>query len=323
MPYYPNFQSPFASREEQMLFNQFKMQMQFNQFSQQQQQPPNQATASQPQSDQQSYHLVDETEDDNEDEPISTPMSKKTISGSRLKSKANKNKEKEAQVEAKKRARIVWSQEEELILTKTRLHGAYQEHVDGKVDSNASIQKFNQLVSETLAHSEENDEDWMTRVEILYKTHTNGEFKHKSAWKFLKDKHKLKNPESTLARRNRLRVTDDEPEHFGDDALPRPPGLQRIAKSQRSGSNSPASSGSNPMMYQEFMKEQYELDRKAKMEVIERETQERMRLIHSQRIAENMKVLEIDTRGMDPADAAIINGQKERIRAAYPPPTPN
>nr|GEY33994.1 reverse transcriptase domain-containing protein [Tanacetum cinerariifolium] len=36
---------------------------------------------------------------------------------------------------------------------------------------NASVQKFNQLVSETLAHSGEKDEDWITRVEILYKTH--------------------------------------------------------------------------------------------------------------------------------------------------------
>nr|GEZ90815.1 hypothetical protein [Tanacetum cinerariifolium] len=182
MPYYPDFQSPFASQEEQMLFNQFKMQMQFNQFSQQQQ--PNQVTASQPQADQQSYHLVDETEEDNEDEPIPTPTSKKTSRGSCLKSKAKKSKEKE--------------------------------------------------------------------------TH-----------------------------------------HFGDDALPRPPGLQRIAKSQRSGSNATASSGSNPMMYQEFMKEQYELDRKENMEVIERETQERMRLIHSQRIAEDMKVLRHTRDGSD------------------------
>ncbi|GKB77362.1 hypothetical protein Tco_0944257 [Tanacetum coccineum] len=185
---------------------------------------------------------------------------------------------------------------------------------------NASVQKFNQLVSETLAHSGENDEDWITRVEILYKTHVGTEFKHKSAWLFLKGKHKWTNPESTNARRNRFRVTDEEPEHFGDDALPRPPGLQRIAKSQRSGSNSTASSGSNPMMYQEFMKEQYELDRKAKMGVISQESEERRMLIHSQRIAEDMKVLQIDTRGMDPADAAIINAQKARIRAAYPPP---
>ncbi|GKD47749.1 hypothetical protein Tco_1276725, partial [Tanacetum coccineum] len=119
---------------------------------------------------------------------------------------------------------------------------------------------------------------------------------------------------------NRFRVTDEEPEHFGDDALPRPLGLQRIAKTQRSGSNSTASSGSNPMMHQEFMKEQYELDHKAKMQVIEQESEERRQLIHSQRIAEDMKVLQTDTRGMDLADAVIINAQKARIRAAYPPP---
>ncbi|GKC96938.1 putative RNA-directed DNA polymerase, eukaryota, reverse transcriptase zinc-binding domain protein [Tanacetum coccineum] len=74
------------------------------------------------------------------------------------------------------------------------------------------------------------------------------------------------------------------------------------------------------MMYQEFMKEQYEFDRKAKMQVIEQESEERRQLIHSQRIAEDMKVLQIDTRGLDPADAVIINAQKARIQAAYPPP---
>ncbi|GKA66773.1 hypothetical protein Tco_0766581 [Tanacetum coccineum] len=178
---------------------------------------------------------------------------------------------------------------------------------------NAYVQKFNQLVSETLVHSGENDDDWMSRVEILFKTHTGVDFKHKNVWRFLKDKHKWKNPESTLVRRNRLRVTpDEEPKHFGDDALPRPPGLQRISKSQRTGSNSTASSGSNPMMYQEFMKEQYELGRKAKMKVLEREANERVRLIHSQRIVEDMKVLQIDTRGMALQDAVIIEAQKER-----------
>ncbi|GJS41472.1 hypothetical protein Tco_0566515 [Tanacetum coccineum] len=184
---------------------------------------------------------------------------------------------------------------------------------------NASVQKFNQLVSETLAHSGENDHDWITRVEILYKTHTGCDFKHKSAWLFLKGKHKWTNPELTNARRNRFRVIDEEPEHFGD-ALPRPPGL-RLAKSQCFGSNSTASSGSNPIMYQEFMKEQYELDRKAKMQVIEQESEERRQLIHAQGIAEEMRVLQIGTRGMDPADAVIINAQKARIRAAYQPPT--
>ncbi|GJS55571.1 hypothetical protein Tco_0628933 [Tanacetum coccineum] len=135
---------------------------------------------------------------------------------------------------------------------------------------NRDVQKFNSLVLETNVMSGENDDDWMTMVEILYKTHTGSDFKHKSAWLFLKDKHKWKNPESTLARRNRFRVTDEEPEHFGENALPQPPGEQRIAKSQRS-SNSTASFGSNPAMFQEMMQLQYELDRKAKMEVIERE----------------------------------------------------
>ncbi|GJR81083.1 hypothetical protein Tco_0151868 [Tanacetum coccineum] len=185
---------------------------------------------------------------------------------------------------------------------------------------NASVQKFNQLVSKTLAHSGENDKDWITKVKVLYKTHMGTAFKHKSAWIFLKGKHKWTNPESKNARRNRFRVIDEEPEHFGDDALPRPPGLQRIDKSQCSGSNSTASSCSNPMMYQEFMKEQYELDRKAKMQVIEQESEERRQLIHAQRIAEEMRVLQIDTRGMDPTNAVIINAQKARIRAAYQPP---
>ncbi|GKC06440.1 hypothetical protein Tco_0998050 [Tanacetum coccineum] len=183
---------------------------------------------------------------------------------------------------------------------------------------NRDVRKFSQLVEETLVQSGKNDEEWMTRVEILFRTHTHGDFKHKSAWLFLKDKRKWKNPESTLARRNRLRVTDEEPEHFGEDALPRPPGAQRIANSQRS-SNSTTSSGSNPVMYQEMMKEQYELDRKAKMEVIEREANSRIKLYNSQRIAEDMRVLQINTHGVDPTDVAIINAQKARVRALYQP----
>nr|GFA74696.1 hypothetical protein [Tanacetum cinerariifolium] len=98
MPYYPNFQTPFANPEELSLFKQ--------------QQQPNQTIAFQPRSDRQSFHLVDETEDENEEEPIPTPTSKKTNRGPRLKSKAVKNKEKETQFEVKKGARMVWSQEE-------------------------------------------------------------------------------------------------------------------------------------------------------------------------------------------------------------------
>nr|GEV80378.1 hypothetical protein [Tanacetum cinerariifolium] len=202
---------------------------------------------------------VDETEDENEEEPIPTPTSKKTSRGPRLKSKAAKNKEKETQVEVNKRARIVWSQEEELILTESfiqifedpktscdqqkdsfsykiidvynaeaKKHGFIERTKNMLTEKctsmNASVQKFNPLVSETLAHSGENEHDWITRVESLYKTHTGCDFKHNSAWLFLKGKHKWTNPESTNVRRNRFRVTDEEPEHFGDDALPRPPG---------------------------------------------------------------------------------------------------
>ncbi|GJZ95748.1 hypothetical protein Tco_0668082 [Tanacetum coccineum] len=146
-------------------------------------------------------------------------------------------------------------------LTKNMLMGKW-------TPMNRDVQKFNSLVQETLVMSGENDEDWLTRVQILFKTHTGSEFKHKSAWLFLKDKHKWKNAESTFGRRNRLWVTDEEPEHFGEDALPRPPGVQRIAKSKRS-SNSTASSGSNLTMFQEMVQQQYELDGKAKMKVIE------------------------------------------------------
>ncbi|GKC70090.1 hypothetical protein Tco_1115973 [Tanacetum coccineum] len=107
---------------------------------------------------------------------------------------------------------------------------------------NRDVQKFNSLVLETSVMSGENNEDLMMRVKILNKTHMGSDFKHKSAWRVLKDKHTWKNPESTLTRRNRLQVTNEEPELFGEDALPRPPEAQRIAKSQLS-SNSTASSG--------------------------------------------------------------------------------
>ncbi|GJQ93125.1 hypothetical protein Tco_0004264 [Tanacetum coccineum] len=134
---------------------------------------------------------------------------KKTSRGPRVKSKSKKSKEKETQVKTK-RARHAWSQEEELLLAECFIQ----------------VSEHPRIVLETLVHGGENDEDWMTRVEILFKTHMNVDFRHKSAWLFLKDKHKWKNPESTLARRNRLRVTDEETEHFGEDVLPRPPGLQ-------------------------------------------------------------------------------------------------
>nr|GEU92544.1 hypothetical protein [Tanacetum cinerariifolium] len=230
---------------------------------------------------------MDEFEDENEDEAVPTPTSRKT-KGGHLKKMAKKNKEKETQVETK-RARNLWSQGEKLLLAK-----------------------------KTLVMSGENDEDWMTRVEILFKTHTGVDFKHKSVWLFLKDKQKWKNPKSTLSRRNHLHVTDEEPEHFGKDALPRPPGAQRIAKSQRS-SKSTASFGLNRAMFQEMIAQEYELDCKAKMNVNEREANSRINLYNSQRIFEDMRVLQIDTRGMDLDDATIINAQKARAQVLYQP----
>ncbi|GKD16753.1 hypothetical protein Tco_1205911 [Tanacetum coccineum] len=131
------------------------------------------------------------------------------------------------------RPRHLWNQGEELLL----------------VECFIQISDDPKVVLETSVMGRENDEDWMTRVEILYKTHMGSDFKHKSAWLFLEYMHKWKNPESTLARQNRLQVTDVEPEHFEEDVLSRPPWAQRIAKSQRS-SNSTASSGLNPAMFQ-------------------------------------------------------------------------
>ncbi|GJY14745.1 hypothetical protein Tco_0385167 [Tanacetum coccineum] len=247
-------------------------------------------TTSDHQSDHQSFNLIDETEDENEEEPIPTPTSKKSNRGARLKAKAKKTKDTESQVEIKKRARNVWTQNEELLLAES----------------------FIQIFDDPKTSCDQQKDTFWYKILGVYDT----EAKRRG---FIERKHKWTNPESTKARRYRFCVTDEEPEHFGDDVLPRPPGLQRIAKSERSGSNLTASSGSNPLMYQEFMKEQYELDRKAKMEVIAQESEERRMLIHSQRIAKDMKVLQIDTRGMDLADAVIINAQKARIRAAYPP----
>nr|GEU44213.1 hypothetical protein [Tanacetum cinerariifolium] len=88
------------------------------------------------------------------------------------------------------------------------------------------------------------------------------------------------------------------PEHFGEDALPHPPGPQRIAKSQRP-SNSTASFSSDPTMFQEMLQQQYELDRKADMYVIQRKTNSRFTLYDSQKVAEDLKVLQMSTDRLD------------------------
>ncbi|GKC23153.1 hypothetical protein Tco_1025303 [Tanacetum coccineum] len=112
------------------------------------------------------------------------------------------------------------------------------------------IQKpgFNNLYEKRspTAHSGENDETYGDGAPIVLVNHRRGGLSTGVLGIF--DRHKWKNPESTLQRRSRLRGIDKEPDHFGDDGLPRLPGLQRIAKSQRTGSNSTASSGSNPSL---------------------------------------------------------------------------
>ncbi|GJV91855.1 hypothetical protein Tco_1539668 [Tanacetum coccineum] len=77
MPYYPNYQPQFATQEELLMFQQFKMQQM---HQQQPQQLPNQFTTSQPHSEQQSHHLeVEDTED--EEEPLLTPTLKPSRGG--------------------------------------------------------------------------------------------------------------------------------------------------------------------------------------------------------------------------------------------------
>ncbi|GJZ42518.1 glutathione S-transferase T3-like protein [Tanacetum coccineum] len=344
-PYFPTFsqQNPYMNPDDFALFSQWKMQQQqqYSTFSQQQQQNQNE---SQPRSSQQSFHLVDETEDDEEEEPVPTPTSKKTKVKKVAKTKTKKTQKTqpttEDEDEAPKRARSLWTDGEELLLAETYIQvsedpkeGADQQRdtfwykvmdvynkeakrlkypnrsknmITGKwTPMNRDVGKFNTIVCETALMSGENDKDFMERCHMLFKRTWKNDFKHSAAWNFLKDKHKWKNPDSTNARRNRLRVTEEDPEHFGPDALPRPDGMYRIQKSQRS-SNSTASSGSNPGMFQEMLQQQYELERKMKQDVLERESRARVDLLESQKIAEDMRVLTMDTSSLDPMNAAIV-----------------
>ncbi|GJR43917.1 hypothetical protein Tco_1312020 [Tanacetum coccineum] len=262
---------------------------------QQPQQLPNQFTTSQPHSEQQSHHLeVEDTKD--EDEPVPTPTSKPSRGG-RLNSKAKKQ-----------RKSTVTEKQKKLVMRGPRLM------------SLLLAECFIQVPRNQKTGENQKRDTFLVQKSKCVQKRSEEKRLHERNKNMLRGTQQWTNPASTMQRRNRLLGTDEEPEHFGDDDLPRPPGLQRLAKSQRTGSNSTASSGSNPAAYQEFTAEQYELDRKAKMIVLERESEDQRWLIQSQRIEEDMRVLQIDTRGMDVADAAIINAQKARIRAAYPPP---
>ncbi|GJY13325.1 hypothetical protein Tco_0382634 [Tanacetum coccineum] len=298
-----------------MLFHQFKMQMQMNK-----QQQSNQFTTSQPHSEQQSHHLVDETEEE-EEEPLPTPTSKPNRGRKKSVAKRNKGKDVEVEKETKEgRIRHAWTQAEELLLAESFI----QIFEDPKTGCDQKLATFWYKILDVY-NQEANKKGFQERTKNMLTgkwTPMNAAVKFNQLYEetLAHDKHKWKNPESTLQRRSHLRGTDKELDHFGGDELPRPPGLQRIAKSQRFGSNSTASSGSNPVAYQEFMAEQYDLHRNAKMQVQSQESGDRRQLIQAQKIAEDMKVLQIDTSGMDPTYAAIINAQKERILAEYLPP---
>ncbi|GJU29569.1 hypothetical protein Tco_1173158 [Tanacetum coccineum] len=126
------------------------------------------------------------------------------------------------------------------------------------------------------------------------------------------------NPESTKAQKTRGRVTgEDEPEMFGDDAIPRPSGAPRKSKSQCSSASSSATSGSSKNRVTEFFQEQIQLDREVKKESLDRELAARLAVVELQKRNEDLKILTFDTTGMNPDDAAKIEALKEKTRATY------
>ncbi|GJU15999.1 hypothetical protein Tco_1143965 [Tanacetum coccineum] len=133
---------------------------------------------------------------------------------------------------------------------------------------NASFSSLIYWLQETAVHSGENDDDHMLRVHTLYDATVGGEFKHWSAWLFLKGKHKWTTPDSTLQRRNRSVGHDEEPNAFWRWMICSTTGLQRLAKVNVTGSNSTLAPV-QPDRYQEFMDENNtSIDRKAKRDVL-------------------------------------------------------
>ncbi|GJS10981.1 hypothetical protein Tco_0367777 [Tanacetum coccineum] len=147
--------------------------MQMN--KQQQSQPIH---TSQPHSEQQSHHLVDETE---EEEPLPTPTSKPNRGRKKSVAKKNKGKDVEVEKETKEgRIRHAWTQAEELLLAETNPRWynkeankkGFQERTKNMLTGkwtpmNVAVMKFNQLYEETLAHSGENDENHMAGAPIV------------------------------------------------------------------------------------------------------------------------------------------------------------
>ncbi|GJV55100.1 hypothetical protein Tco_1456105 [Tanacetum coccineum] len=75
---------------------------------------------------------------------------------------------------------------------------------------NRDVGKFNAIYDQIDLLSGENDENLYTRVLTLYRDQMKSEFRHRSAWLFLRDKYKWQNPESTQERRTRGRVTEED-----------------------------------------------------------------------------------------------------------------
>nr|GEW25587.1 hypothetical protein [Tanacetum cinerariifolium] len=99
---------------------------------------------------------------------------------------------------------------------------------------------------------------------------------------------------------------------MGDHQIPTPPGKERNSKIQQS-SNSSATSDSQQEMFHEMMQQQYVLDRESKMKRLDRETMARVEYIQFKTQNEDLRTLAINTDGMDPMNAAIIEEAKKEI----------
>ncbi|GJX60977.1 hypothetical protein Tco_0293877 [Tanacetum coccineum] len=155
---------------------------------------------------------------------------------------------------------------------------------------NRDVNKFNSIYDQTNLLSGENEENLYTQ------------------WQ---------NPESTQARRTRGRVTEEDPEMFGDNAIPRPSGAPRKSKAQRSSGSSSATSGSSKMQITELMQQQILLDREAKKESMDHELAARLAVCKIQKRNEDLKILTFDTIGMNSEDAAKIEALKDKTQATY------
>ncbi|GJU92097.1 hypothetical protein Tco_1304520 [Tanacetum coccineum] len=154
---------------------------------------------------------------------------------------------------------------------------------------NRDVTRFNTIYNQTNLLSGENEENLYTE------------------WQ---------NPESTQARRTRGRVTEEEPELFGDDAIPHLSGDPRKAKAQRSSSSS-ATSGSSKAKITESMQQQILLDREAKKESMDHELSARLAFCKIHKRNEDLKILTFDTIRMSTEDAAKIEALKDKTRAMY------